>query len=553
LAQGAAAACGRKSCQPAKAARSGREHTPMDVAAQDDEPSGIATGWWFNVLRSVLVFANVQVVAMETNHGCTAFECTIEERLPWYVFDHLFTVLFLADLVIAVASLGPFRYFRGDPLEDKMGLNVLNILDFVVVILRAVDVWILTSIGIDTGIKLISLLRVVLISRCARHLQLHRGFRELWLAVDVAENAAKALVWVSLTLALLIWVSGTFLAKVVGRDHTTPYNFGRSAWSKDEYWGTVPKSMYSMFQVLTGDRWSDSLVLPLIRENPALLIIFVLFWCAAVLAVLNTSIGIVVETGLARARVNEEKQAKDKKQRDAVIMESMREIFRQADKDNTNDLDLNELQAALEDPLVRDRIKMLGISINDVYLLHELLDGNRTGKVDTTTFFRGCSRLQGPAMAFDLYQRSVDLKHYIYHADARIHRMDELNDTLAALLHDIEEVDTDIVKGDQDARDPVLAARRERSLRTQAQTLKNDYLTRQFTREVSTASRVSTKGSLLKASLRAASKAPGEPKSPPRGAYMQPDVQPPPPPTLPLSVEERRINVMSAKGFQWPT
>jgi len=486
---------------------------------------------------------------METNYGCTAFDCTIEERLPWFVLEHLFTVWFLADIITAVVSTGPYRYFRGDPLEDKLGLNLLNTLDVLVVISRVIDMWILSPIGIETGIRLISLLRVVLISRCAKHLQLHPAFRELWLAVDVAENVAKALVWVSIILALLILVSGTFFAAVVGKDDTTPYNFGRASWSKDEYWGTVPKSMYSMFQVLTGDRWSDSLVWPLVREQPALLIVFLVFWLAAVLTVLNTTIGIVVETSIASARINEEKQAKDKKQLDAVIMESMQEIFRQADTDKSNNLDMEELSAALEDPLVRDRIKMLDISIHDVYLLHELLDGNKTGKVDTTMFFRGCSRLQGPAMGFDLYQRSVDLKNYIQLADARIHRMGQLNDTLEDLLHDIEEVDTDIVKGDADARDPVLRARRERSRRSQAQAMRDFQSSRAFTREVSTASRISTKGSLVRASLRAASKPYWDPAAPTRGTYMQPDVQPPPPPTMPR-IEDRRINNM--QGFQWP-
>merc|ERR1711953_1275472 len=96
--------------------------------------------------------------------------------------------------------------------------------------------------------------------------------------------------------------------------------------------------------------------------------------------------------------------------------------------------------------------------------------------------------------------------------------------------------------------DPVLAALRERRRRTQAQNMRNINLTRQFTREVSTASRRSTKG-LIRSSLRAASTS-WEPTAPSRGTFMQPDVQPPPPPML--SHEERRINDMN-QGFQWPT
>merc|ERR1712113_1357654 len=108
-------------------------------------------------------------------------------------------------------------------------------------------------------------------------------------------------------------------------------------------------------------------------------------------------------------------------------------------------------------------------------LLFRLLDEDETGAIKTDTFFRGCSRVRGPAMACDLHHMSVDLARNINWAQEYIGNMTEANDTLGDLLDHIDTVDIDIVKGDHDEKDPVLIARRGRARQPKAQFLRSSH------------------------------------------------------------------------------
>jgi len=539
---------------------------------QEPKESGL-----FCALVGFSVFANVQVVALETDYGCVTPECTLADRLPWYVFDHLFTVLFIADIAATMHMYGICRYLRGDPLIDTHGFQVFNCLDCLIVLLRVVDVWMVQPAGIDTGLRFISLLRIVHITRCVKLLRLVPSFRELWLVFSGMKDTLKVVLWVVVLLVILLWVFATFITIAVGKSDSAQFDFGRSMWSKDDYWGDVPRSMYSLFQVLTGDEWSSSLSWPLIQKYPVLVSFFVAFRCVAVLALLNTIVGVVVEQTLSSARSNEEKKAKWKQRRDTVTMASLKEIFHFSHTDKRGLLNKDELQAACKRPEVRDRFQMLEIPIKDIYLLHELLDEDSSGKVETGMFFRGCARLHGSAMAIDLHQMSVDIDRHITLADVLLEKSQSANDELAELLNAVDGVDVDIVKGDADKKDPVLVARRGRARQPKANILRSsnwidncppEFLleSRSETKGTRAGTKVSTKPSLVRATLRAASSPDEQP-----GQYAQPDVPPPPPPlpsnmsaSSPGSQPPRpsqaprpsRVSVkgfQTKRGFQWPT
>jgi len=432
---------------------------------QGEDDAGFTGSTWFCALVGLSVVAHVQVVAFETDYGCTHFDCTVEDRLPWYAFDHVFTVLFLADVCLSILDVGPIAYFRGDPLVDKLGFSIFNCTDVLVVLLRMLDVWALGPAGIETGLRLVSLLRVVHVVRFTRCMRLMPAFRELWLVVAGMKDTLKVVAWVGVLLVPLIWVYAAGVTILVGKEDASHFDFRRSAWSRDDYWGDVPRSMYSLFQVLTGDGWSDSLSLPLIKRYPWLVLVFSSFRCLAVLVLLNTIVGVVVETTLTSAVANEERRAKEKEKTEAMVMESLREIFKDADTDKSGQLDMDELVEVMKRPGVRDRMKMLEIPTKDLYWLHGQLDEDQSGLIKTDTFFRGCSKLRGPAMAMDLQHMSVDLGRHIAVADSNIKATSNANATLAALLQHMGAVDVDIVKGEGDEKDPILAARRARQSR----------------------------------------------------------------------------------------
>jgi len=236
----------------------------------------------------------------------------------------------------------------------------------------------------------------------------------------------------------------------------------------------VPKSLFSLFQVLTRDKWSSSLVWPLVEGSAGLVIIFILFLCIAMLALLNTIIGVVVESTLRSARENEEKVAKEKQKLDEKIMHSLEQIFKEADTDGSGDLDQQELAEAMKNPKVKKALSALGISITDLELLFSLLDEDGSGNIKTDMFFRGCTRLRGPAMARDLQTISVDLDRHVQTSTDHIKQLRHLNDDISSILDIIDTIEVDIVKDPQDEKDPVLQARRGRERESRGARLRSN-------------------------------------------------------------------------------
>lgn len=271
----------------------------------------------------------------------------------------------------------------------------------------------------------------------------------------------KTVAWVLVLLVLIMWVFAIFLA-IIMENQMDVFDFSDAAWPATEYWGTVGRSMMSLFQILTLDKWSSSIVWPLLRKYPLWAFIFLAFLAISVLALLNTIVGVVVESTLSSARANEEREGKELQKIHSRVMDSLRSIFDEADTDESGSLDRGELHASMRKASVRDRMRMMEIPIKDLDLLFTLLDEEETGLITIDRFFRGCTRLRGPAMACDLHHMHIDLDRNIKQTNAIIDHSSRVNDLCAKLLDNIDTLDIDIVKGPADLKDPVVMARRAR-------------------------------------------------------------------------------------------
>lgn len=143
-------------------------------------------------------------------------------------------------------------------------------------------------------------------------------------------------------------------------------------------------------------------------------------------------------------------------------MSSLRQVFREADADGSGDMDREELRIALRTLRVRDRLKVLQIPFRDLEMLFMLLDEDNKGVIKCDYFFRGVAKLRGLAKAKDLHQLSIDLNRRMLWVDEYEAKVSEVNDVLVDMVDALDELDTHIVKGDKDDRDPVVAARRAR-------------------------------------------------------------------------------------------
>merc|ERR1719198_1880347 len=147
---------------------------------------------------------------------------------------------------------------------------------------------------------------------------------------------------------------------------------------------------------------------------------------------------------------------------------------------------------------------MLEIPLGDLDLLFTLLDEGNCGSIKTDMFFRGCSKLRGPAMSVDLHHMSVDLDHHIQWSSLHIEQTNRVNDMMANLLDLMDTVDVEILRDEADEKDPVLMARRARVHQPKGDFLRNVNKAKPDMVDEKDRHRQASK-SLVKASLRAAS------------------------------------------------
>ena len=64
-------------------------------------------------------------------------------------------------------------------------------------------------------------------------------------------------------LVIVLYVTGIVFTILIGQNKDSDIRY-EGRWSRYDYWGTVPKSMFTLFQVTTGDSWGSSVARPLV-------------------------------------------------------------------------------------------------------------------------------------------------------------------------------------------------------------------------------------------------------------------------------------------------
>ena len=336
--------------------------------------------FWFNVASSFVSFMNLLCLGLEVDLRCPTAVCTNPNEY-WDFISQGFTALFVMEMILRIIVASPRRFFKGDRSRDIFKFDYLNCIDFFLVFLRVVDSWFLFPFGIISNLKFASAFRVFQFGRAVKQVQLHPNFRELWIVISAVGETMWTLFWVGIMLIGVIYICGILVSMAVIDKNQEDFNMNRAEWDFNEYWGTVLRSSYSLFQVVTRDKWSDSLVWPLVESNPELMAVFLAFFTIASLSLMNSIVGVVVESTLASARANADREQKERERVDQMVLESMKQIFEDADTDKSGKLDQDELRESFTNGRVRDRLRLLRLPFKDLEMLFGILDDEAAGQV----------------------------------------------------------------------------------------------------------------------------------------------------------------------------
>eukprot|EP00746_Dinoflagellata_sp_MGD_P149747 gnl/MRDRNA2_/MRDRNA2_81738_c0_seq1.p1 gnl/MRDRNA2_/MRDRNA2_81738_c0~~gnl/MRDRNA2_/MRDRNA2_81738_c0_seq1.p1 ORF type:complete len:534 (+),score=100.96 gnl/MRDRNA2_/MRDRNA2_81738_c0_seq1:120-1604(+) len=318
-----------------------------------------------------VIFVNAVTMGVEADFG-------VSHPMPFLVLEHLFTAIFFLELMCHWCVVGPRGYFA-----DHM-----NWLDFSLVLISVVDVWIITPIGIDADLRMMSLFRMLRLIRLARLLRLLRMFKELTLLVNGFVASVRTLFWALVFLSIMVYIFSIFARQTIGAGEYV-FNDDVTLGDDKRLFGSVDKTMLTLFVCLTEGCGMD-VIHPTVLESPALIIFWATFVFFTTYGLLNLIVGCFCENAMKLANENEKEILENRDQQRMHILRHMKDAFNSMDKDHTGSISKKEFnKGIMGNRIVMNALVQLGLDTEQN--LFEVLDSDNQGVITFEQFFDGAS------------------------------------------------------------------------------------------------------------------------------------------------------------------
>jgi voltage-gated sodium channel len=283
------------------------------------------------------------------------------------------------------------------------------------------------------------MLRTLRIVRLVKLVRMFSAFRELWLLVGGLVNSLKALGWVGIVVVIVLYVCSILTTTEIGQNDDV-YGSGPSydgeVWPYKEYFGTVWKSMFTLFQVLTLDGWCDDIVRHVVHRQPVMAIFFVVFLLITAFGLMNVIIGIIVENTLAAAQVADSRVEQQEAYARKKAVEKLEQILAKSDVNRTGEISREELAAAGQSPVVQEQFKAIGLRFEEAQEIFGLLDYEGRGIIELKRFAASCRELVGGARRRDIVQVEITVGTLAQRLDSLDRKFSSMESEVRG-LHDL--------------------------------------------------------------------------------------------------------------------
>ncbi|CAK9112831.1 L type [Durusdinium trenchii] len=374
---------------------------------------------YFNFLSAALILSNAFFMGSETAWITCSGDA---EGIGWYITNVCFTQIFLVELLVRWFVEG--RYFWVD---------LWNVFDASLVLFSLIDDFVLTFlVASDQSATVLLALRFARMLRFVRVLRLLRLFKGLWYLVEGIVASLSSLAWAWLLLIVMMYLPAIFVTQTFGRNDPPDATLTAA-------FGTLPRSMYTLFKVMTMETWAD-----LARYTGTIIngaeIFFVLYIFCTSFAVMNCVVAVIVQNTCVHAKERQEDMRSVQEKNDANAMVKILEVFQTADVQQTGQISKKEFLKAMDIPSVMQLMHEVQIDVRQAALLFDVLDYNNSGTLDSEEFLEGIMLARGEARSREVIAAQCDLWKDEHDT---IKTLEELEDEISEAIDDVNDfIDT---------------------------------------------------------------------------------------------------------------
>jgi hypothetical protein len=421
---------GSRTSEKGKKAILNKKASSMALTGMSFTAGKIVTSDYFMVACHMLVFANTIFIGIETDvNNHLALEKPREPEPSWCRNgNRIFTGFFCAELLIRIAAFRR-KFFCGAEY-------MWNYFDTFLVI-TAIAEELLSSLNLS----FVRILRLSRLVRAGRIIRVLHFFKSLRLMVICIFHSLASLFWALLLLFLIMYLFSICClngATAWLREHpdaafAPPVDFtDRDTLGDREMRDTLHqmykglfRSLLSLLMAISGGvDWYDA-VRPFMGIDPIYTVMFLMYILFVVFGVLNVVTGVFVESAMQLR--DRDLLIHSEMERTEEFLNDMRELFLEADADNTGRMCWNELKDYFKNERVVAYFTVHQLDVSDAYFIFKLLDTDGSGEIEIDEFAMGCMRLKGQAKTSDMLrimQESAKINQQIF-AD-----LDHFNDQI---------------------------------------------------------------------------------------------------------------------------
>lgn len=204
------------------------------------------------------------------------------------------------------------------------------------------------------------------------------------------------------------------LATRCGRGTKTTYVVRSS--ELEQFWGSLPTAMLSLFMATTGGEDWGAVAGPLVHTGLHYYFIFLVYIVFFIFVIMNALTSIFVDAAMVNSAKDEEQVIAEQMAQKKKYMEQVSVVFKMLSADDSTsstELTQKQFMAHIDDPALEAFAANLEIDSSDLEQFFNILSSNGSHSVDLETFVVGCIKLRGMAKSMDLMDMMLQLKRHI--------------------------------------------------------------------------------------------------------------------------------------------